>query len=53
MREIVVVDDGVDALAERRDAVDDDLPDALDIALVAHGEALEIDEEVVASPRRR
>ena len=46
-REVVVVDDRVDAFAERREAVDDDLPDALDVVFVAHGEAFEVDEETI------
>ena len=46
-REIVVVDDGVDALSQRRDAVRDDLPDTLDVGLVAQRETFEIDEETI------
>ena len=44
-REIVVVDDGVDALSQRRNAVRDDLPDMLDVGFVAQREAFEIDKE--------
>ena len=46
-REIVVVDDGIDAFSQRRDAVRDDLPDVLDVGFVAQREAFQIDEEMI------
>ncbi len=47
-REIVIVHNRVDTLAKRRETIDSDLPDALDIVLIADGKTLKIDKEMIS-----